>query len=225
MELNPPETRVRAKGTHRLVRSRYPAVDVFADVAPANDRDALTDLESWTNDRVENDLGQRPMLPPSELATGSNASIVNAAFCHPHPAGGRFTSARLGGWYAGLELRTAHAEVVFHWWRELEEVGRTSGRVQARQYLADFDATFHDVRDHRRYASLYSAKSYRTSQQLGARLRAAGSNGIAYGSVRDRGHDCVVAFRPKLVRKVRQGAHFEYVWSGNAVPEITRLTK
>jgi hypothetical protein len=225
LELNPPETRVRAKKTHRLIRSRYPTVDAFADVSAADDRDALTDLESWTNDRIENELGQRLILPPPELATGSNASIINAAFCHPHPSGGRFTSGQLGGWYAGIELRTAHAEVIFHWRREFEEVGLTSGRVQARQYLADFDATVHDVRDRGRYASLYSPKTYRRSQKLGLRLRAAGSNGIIYDSVRDPGHDCIVAFRPKLVRNVRQGAHFEYVWSGGAVPEIRQLTK
>jgi hypothetical protein len=193
-------------------------------VSPTADRNALADLESWTNDRIENDLGQRTILPASELATGPNASVVNGAFCHPRPAGGRFTSATLGGWYAAIELRTAHAEVAFHWWREFEEIGRPSGRVEARQYLADFDAAFHDVRSRRRYRALYSPRSYRRSQKLGERLRAAGSNGIAYDSVRDPGHDCVVAFRPKLVLNVRQGAHFEYVWSEDPVPEIRRLT-
>jgi hypothetical protein len=27
------------------------------------------------------------------------------------------------------------------------------------------------------------------------------------------------------VRNAHQGAHFEYIWSGSAVPEIRRLTK
>ncbi len=225
MELNPPKTRVRAKQTHRLIRSRYPTVDAFVDVSPADDRDTLTDLESWTNDRIENELGERLVLAPSELATGPNASVINAAFCHPNPSGGRFTSGQLGGWYAAKELRTAHAEVIFHWWREFEEVGLTSGRVQARQYLADFDTILDDVRDRRHYASLYNAKSYRRSQKLGARLRGDGSNGLIYDSVRDPDHDCLVVFRPKLVRNAHQGAHFEYIWSGSAVPEIQRLTK
>ena len=225
MELSPAETRVRARKTHRLIRSRHPAVDTFADVSPPGDRDALTDLESWTNDRIQNELGERPILPVSELATGANASVVNASFCHPHPSGSRFTSGRLGGWYAAIELRTSHAEMIFHWWQELEEIGLTSGRLQAREYLADFDARFHDVRDRARFAPLYSPKSYRRSQQLATRLREAGSNGIVYDSVRDPGHDCIVAFRPRLVRKVRQGAHFEYVCSGRPVPEIRRLTR
>ena len=65
--------------------------------------------------------------------------------------------------------------------------------------------------------------SYAKSQALGNRLRAEGSNGIAYDSVRDPGHACLVAFRPKLVHNVRQGAHFQYVWRGGSVPEIRRL--
>jgi len=198
-------------------------VDVFADVSPPHDRDALTDLESWTNDRIQNDLGERVLLPRTELATGRNASIVNAAFCHPHPSGGRFTSGELGGWYAAFELDTAHAEVGFHWRAEFEEVGHISGRVEARDYLADFNAAFHDVRDRRRYRAVYNRTSYAKSQQLGGHLRSAGSNGIAYDSVRRPGHTCIVAFRPRLVLNVRQGAHFEYVWSGKPEPAIRRV--
>lgn len=200
-------------------------MDLFAAVSPAADREALADLESWTNDRIENDLGQRVLLPAPMLATAPNASVVNAAFCHPRPTGARFTSGRLGGWYAAIELRTAHAEVAFHWWREFAEVGVASGRVAARQYLADFDAAFHDVRNRRRFRALYSPTSHRRSQPFGARLRAAGSNGIVYDSVRDPGHACLVAFKPSLVRNVRQGAHFAFTWSGGPVPEIRRLTR
>ncbi|HXJ32663.1 MAG TPA: RES family NAD+ phosphorylase [Candidatus Eisenbacteria bacterium] len=193
-------------------------------MSPPQDRDALADLESWTNDRIQNDLGERILLPRAELATGRNASIVNAAFCHPHPSGGRFTSGDLGGWYAAFDLDTAHAEVAFHWRGEFEEVGHASGRVEARDYLADFNAAFHDVRDRRRFRSAYGARSYVASQKLGLRLRSAGSNGIVYDSVRHPGHTCVVAFRPRLVLNVRQGSHFEYVWSGKKEPAIRRVT-
>jgi hypothetical protein len=224
VELIPPETRLRGKKTHRLIPSRYPPVDLLADVSPAGDREALTDLESWTNDRIQNELGERVMLPRTEWVTGQNASVVMAAFCHPSPTGGRFTSAELGGWYAAFALRTAHKEVAFHRWREFEEVGATSGRVEMREYLANFNTTFHDVRDRKRHAALYDPASYAKSQTLGVRLRATGSNGLVYESVRDPGHHCVVAFRPKLVLNVRQGAHFEYVWSGSAQPEIRKIT-
>jgi len=222
---DPPARAVRVKGTHRLVRSRHPPRDVFAAISPAEDRDTLVDLESWTNDRIQNDLGERIALPRAEWATGPNASVVMAAFCHPHPAGGRFTSGTLGGWYAAFRLRTAHREVAHHWWAEFAEVGAASGRVEARQYLADFKAAFHDVRDRRRWAALYDPRSYARSQQLGDRLRRHGANGLVYDSVRDPGHDCLVAFRPTLVLAVRQGAHFEYVWTDGPVPRIRLLTR
>jgi len=225
VELIPPTSAVRVKDTHRLIRSRYPPRSVFAEISPAEDHDALADLEGWTNDRLQNDLEERVILPRSEWATGANASIVNAAFCHPHPAGGRFTSSVLGGWYAAFELTTAHREVAFHWWSEFTEVGAATGRVEARQYLADFNSTFHDVRDRRRHRALYDPESYAESQAFGARLRADSSNGIVYDSVRHLGHDCLVAFRPKLVRRVRQGAHFEYVWSGGTVPSIRKVPR
>jgi hypothetical protein len=223
--LTPPEARVRFAATTRLVRSRHPPENVFARISPAADHDALTDLESWTNERIQNDTGERVLLPESEGVTGPMATIVMAAFCHPRPTGGRFTSGMVGGWYAAAALRTAHAEVAHHWWRELDEVGATAGRVEARQYLADFDSTLHDVRNRRRHAALYAPHSYAAGQRLGSRLRREGANGIVYDSVRDPGHACVVAFRPKLVRRVRQGAHFEYVWSGHPTPRIRRLTR
>lgn len=223
MELTPPETVLRVRNTHRLIRSRFPPRNVFADVSPPGDHETLAELEGWTNERLQNERGERIVVPRAEWATGPNASIVMAAFCHPRPTGGRFTPPPLGGWYAAFELRTAHAEVSHHWWAEFAEVGADAGRVEARQYLADFAAGFHDVRDRRRFRALYDPDGYTAPQALGTRLRDASSNGVVYDSVRDPGHACLVAFRPRLVRRVRQGAHFAYVWSGSPTPTIERL--
>ncbi len=222
--MTPPLARLQGRTTHRLIPSRFPPVDVFADVAGPQDRAALADLESWTNDRIQNELGERVLVPRSEWATGNNASVVMAAFCHPNPAGGRFTSPDLGGWYAAFALRTAHKEVAFHRRQEFAEVGVTTGRVEMREYLAAFSAAFHDVRDRSQCAAVYSPTSYVRSQAFGGRLREADSNGILYDSVRDPGHPCLVAFKPKLVLNVRQGAHFEYTWSDSSQPEIRKFT-
>jgi hypothetical protein len=221
--LTPPLAQLRGRKTHRLIPSRFPPVDVFATVAKPGDRDALTDLESWTNDRIQNELGERVLVPRADWATGNNASVVMAAFCHPNPAGGRFTSPDLGGWYAAFAIRTAHKEVAFHRWQEFAEVGVTTARVEMREYLANFSDVFHDVRDRGEFAAVYSPASYVRSQAFGVRLRKAGSNGIIYDSVRDPGHHCLVAFKPRLVLNVRQGTHFEYAWSGSSLPEIRKL--
>ena len=89
-------------------------------------------------------------------------------------------------------------------------------------YLADFDATFHDVRV-RRFSRYLNPDSYKASQRLGRRLLDQASNGIIYPSARDRGGTCIVCFRPKLVGGVRQGGFYEYRWTGERQPAITKL--
>jgi RES domain len=224
MTPTPPRTVLRVRGTHRLIASRYPSAGILDEISSPEELDHVIDLESWTNDRIQAELGQLPLVPRDEWVTGvRNASVVMAAFCHVPPGGGRFTAPPLGGWYAAFTLATAHRESIHRRTLELLEVGTLDLRVQVREYLADFAATFHDVRRRRRFAALYDPESYAVSQPFGGGLRDAGSNGIVYRSVRDPGGQCLVAFRPRLVRNVRQGAHFEYVWRGRREPEVRRL--
>lgn len=219
-----PTASVRWRGTHRLIASRWPTVGVFDAVASADDLRDIIDLESWTNDRLQTEVGQLQRLPPARWVVGvPNASVVMAAFCHPSADGGRFTTAALGAWYAAQALETAHREVAHRRWLELLEVGVHEARLEMRQYRADVQGVFHDVRDRRRFAALHDPDSWAASQQVGTALRDGGSNGILYDSVRHPGHACAVVFWPELVRNVRQGAHFEYVWRGTPEPLIRQL--
>jgi hypothetical protein len=222
--VTPPIRRIVRRRTHRLVPSRYPAVGIFDAVARPEDLATIIDLEGWTNDRLQAEVGQLPLLPQSEWIVGvPNASVVMAAFCHPAPEGARFSSPDLGAWYAAFELRTAHREAAHRRRREFEEVRRSPSRVQMREYLAGFRASFHDVRPAARWPRLHHPTSYRDSQRLAARLRAGGAAGIVYESVRDPGRHCLAAFRPRLVLGVRQGAHFEYRWDDGADAVVRRI--
>ena len=222
--MTPPLRRIVRRRTHRLVPSRYPTVGIFDTVARPEDVAAVIELEGWTNDRLQAELGQLPLLPSSEWLVGvPNASVVMAAFCHPAPDGARFNGPELGAWYAAFELRTAHAEATYRRRREFEEVRRMPSRVQMREYLAGFRGAFHDVRPASRHPRVHHPTSYRDSQRLAARLRADGSAGIVYESVRDPGRHCLVAFRPRLVLGVRQGIHFEYTWDRAGAVAIRRL--
>lgn len=215
---------VRLADTHRLIPSRFPAVGLFDAVASAGDLEAVLELEGWTNDRIAAELGVVHMLPTDEWLTGApNASIVMAAFCHPHPDGGRFNTPDLGAWYAALALDTAIAETVFHRTRELDEIGVYETFVHMRQYLADFDCALHDVRPSPAFDDCHDPDSYSAGQALCRTLRPAGSNGVLFRSVRHAGGECVACYRPKLVGNVRQGAHFEYRWDGARVPRVTKL--
>lgn len=185
----------------------------------------MIELAGWTSDRVSAELGIIRSIPPGEWVLGrSHATLVMAAFCHPRPSGGRFNDAGIGAWYAAVALQTAHAEAAHHRAAELAEVGISDARLEMRQYRADFDAAFHDVRaDTPANRPLHDPDSYRASQALAARLRDSGVDGIAYRSVRHPGGTCLACFRPPLVRNVRPGAQFEYRWSGRRMPTIRAL--
>jgi hypothetical protein len=232
----PPLSSVRWSRTCRLIPTRYPSVGLFDRVAAPADLEALIELESWTNDRISNELGLLHTIPKDEWVTGRPmASVVMAAYCHPHPHGGRFSNDRRGAWYAARTLTTALAESVFHRTSEIAEVGLFETRMQLRLYHADFNAAFHDVRDGgRTFAELYRPDSYEKSQAVARDLLAAGSNGIVYRSVRhmkerrqgvpvDEGGECLACFRPALVRNVRVAAHYEFRWEGAPTPRVTRL--
>jgi hypothetical protein len=193
-------------------------------VASALDLRALFELEGWTNDRISTELGILSIVPEEEWVTGPMASVVMAAFCHPRPDGGRFSGPNRGAWYAGRSLRTALAESIYHRTRELAEVGAFETRVEVRLYLADIRGAFHDLRSSNpAFAAYYDPDSYDASQELGERLLVEGSNGVLYRSVRDPRGQCVVSFRPRLVRNVRIAGHFEYRWEGRPEPRVRRL--
>ena len=73
----------------------------------------------------------------------------------------------------------------------------------------------HDLRDQKPVQPLvYHNDNYAAGQHLVRTLREAGSNGIAYDSVRRTGGECVATFRPPLLSNTRQEQHLCYVWNG-----------
>ncbi len=218
----PPVTAIAWLRTCRLVPSRYPTIGVFDRVASPADLPELFELEGWTNDRLSNALGLLHTVPPEEWVTGPMASVVMAAYCHPHAAGGRFTDDTRGAWYAGRDLDTALAESIHRRTKELQEIGVLETRVQMRLYHADFDAVFHDVRGEG-WEHVHDPGDHQPGQKLGRALAGAGSNGIVYRSVRRQGGESVVSFRPRLVTNARPAGHFEYRWRGTTEPDVITL--
>jgi hypothetical protein len=234
----PPVSLVRQADTHRLVPSRHsPAGDsVLVGIADDDDHlQAIFELDAATNDRVLAAHGRLPGIGLDELVAGvPYAAVVNAAFCHAHPLGARFSGPDRGAWYAGFELATAQAEVAFHKSVQLAEVRRFDDSVTYDDYLADFSASFHDLRRGRGVRAYLDPDSYVASQALAERLLAAGSLGVVYPSVRrgrsrgrgarPRSHTargtCVACFRPALVGNVRRGRTYRFTWDGTPEPTI-----
>jgi RES domain-containing protein len=221
----PPVAIVRRLDTHRLVPSRHLPHDasVLAAVADADvDLQAIVDLDAATNDRLLAHEQRLPGIGLEELVFGvPHAAVVNAAFCHPHPLGARFSGPERGAWHAAFDLATSQAEVGFHKSVQLAEIGRFDESVTYDDYVADFSAAFHDLRHARGFRACLDPRSYVRSQALAERLLRADSLGVVYPSVRDPGGTCVACFRPALVSNVRRARTYRFTWKGKAQPVIS----
>ena len=220
-----PVTLVRQFDTHRLVPSQHlPTGDSVLTTIADDDAhlQAIFEIDAATNDRLL--AGRRPLpgIGTEELVFAvPHAAVVNAAFCHPHPLGARFSGPDRGAWYASFELATGQAEVVFHKSVQLAEIGRFEDTSTYDDYLADFSASLHDLRRARGVRRCLDPKSYVASQELAERLLAGGSLGVVYPSVRRAGGTCLACFRPALVSNVRRGATYRFTWSGTPTPTVT----
>jgi RES domain-containing protein len=200
-------------GTHRLIPAKYGAASVLESLPlPPRVLSDLSELDAATNERKIAENGGNPAIGLGELLFGvPEADIVNAAFTHPGPFGGRFNGPRRGAWYAGVEIETSVAEVAFHKRRFLAE-GRIKGKhiFDYIDFLADFSSLFHtlDVRERKDCLKPDPIpQCYEASQALANKLLFEGSNGIVYRSVRQPSGTCIACFRPALVfhpRRERQ---------------------
>ncbi|HVJ09183.1 MAG TPA: RES family NAD+ phosphorylase [Acidisarcina sp.] len=209
---------IRWNDTHRLIPSKYSASGTVLSRLSEDESDlhAWMELDSATNDRLLGEEGLLPGIGIHELVYGVGyAHIVNAAFTHAAPEGGRFNNHERGAWYAGLERETSLAEVAFHKLRQLEEVDWDQEETGTYDdYLADFATEMHDLRPSKPAFKKYLRPGpipdcYADSQQLATTLLEQQSNGILYPSVRRKEGTCVVCFRPALVYHVRQDARLE----------------
>ena len=64
-------------------------------------------------------------------------------------------------------------------------------------------------------AAVYAPDSYTASRALGMQLRAQGSRGVIYHSVRDEGGRCVGLFSPCGASGCLHAAYLIYVWNGS----------
>ncbi|MRW93676.1 RES domain-containing protein [Duganella sp. FT80W] len=224
VSLVPPLTTLRQFDTCRLLPSRFADLEDSV-LAPLAEDDAhlhdLFDLDNATNARLRTQNGGAAGISVDELVFGvPNFRIVNAAYTYAHPQGSRFNDGRRGAWYCAFDVETALAEVSFHKAVEYAEINRFDDSVQYQCMLADFTATFHDIRNQPRFEACLAADSYIESQTLAERLLDGGSLGLIYPSVRRDGGINLACFRPALVGNVRKGAAYRLTWQGSPIPNI-----
>ena len=207
----------------RLVPSRFPPLGLFDRVADPGDLDIVIAIESLTNDRLRDDIGDITLVPPDERVSGPGTTPIMAAFTHLNPEGSRFTDGRYGVYYAAIDIETAIAETRFHRTRFLAATNQPPIEIDMRSYASDLVAPLHDIRNRETdMPTIYTNEpmQYASAQILAKQLHDEGSNGIVYDSVRYTGGECVAVFRPRLLTPVKQGPHYCYVWDGVKITTV-----
>jgi hypothetical protein len=219
--VTPAVARVEWKPSRRIIPSRFPPIHLFERVANPEDWEALVELESLTNPRLRQETGDISLVPVEERISGPGTSMIMAAFTHLDSAGSRFTDGTYGLFYTTPDLETAIAETRYHRERFMRETNEEPIHLDMRVYLTDLDAGLHDIRHQQSVHSLvYHSDNYTAAQQLARTLRAAGSNGIVYSSVRRRDGECAAVFRPRVLSNARQERHLSYVWDGARIRDV-----
>ncbi len=216
-------------GTHRLIPSKFSSGgSVLESLAlPSSVLADLSELDAATNERKVAERGAGEGITPRELLYGiPEAHIINAAFTHPGPYGGRFNGSRRGAWYAGTELETSIAAVSFHKRRFLENsrifVEHT---FEYTDFLADLSGMFHWLDASDRETCLQPdpiPECYVPSQALALKLLYERSNGVVYPSVRHPEGTCIACFRPALVFHPRRGETYHISVQAKSIISTSR---
>jgi len=211
-----PVAHVAWRPSYRLIPSRYPTVGLYDAIADPADLDVVFAVEALTNPRIRDELGELPLVPAEERVSGAGSTPIMAAFTHLNPEGSRFSDGSYGVYYAAHTLETAIAEVGHHRAVFLARTEEPAIDVDLRLVTASVDADLHDLRalDATAAAKILHPDHYAASQALGRRLRAAGSWGVHFPSVRHEGGLCVGIFRPRALGRARTGAHIALHWDG-----------
>lgn len=223
----PPTCHIEWTPSYRLIPSRFPPVGLYDCVADPADLEAVFYVENLTNPRLRQEAGDISLVPADDRVSGPGTTPIMAAFTHLDPEGSRFTDGSYGVYYAARSLDTAIAETRHSRARFLARTHEAPMEIDMRTYLTDVAGEMHDIRGNGNrgdLADVYRPDSYSAGQALGRELKAIGSRGIAYDSVRHQGGHCVAVFRPRVLFNCRQGPHFRYVWDGTEITDVLAIS-
>ena len=212
---DPPVSRVEWAGAVRIIRSAFPPIDLFEDIADPADWPLLISAEQKTNPRIMASIGNLDLVPIERRVGGPGASWLMAPFTHISPdRPSRFTDGSYGVFYVGKVFETALFETIHHHARFMARTAESPGWTsQFREIVLSVSADLHDLRRAAGHPAL-AGDSYAASQALAKTLRSAGSDGVVYPSTRHAGGECAGLFYPDCASDPVQGRHLDYHWDG-----------
>ena len=212
----PPRSRIQWKGYHRIISSRFPPIDLFERVSPAEDWEVLAEIEGLTNQRLRQSYGDISLVPPTRRVSGPGASYTMAPFVHVSPdRPSRFSDGNeFGVFYAAQDFATAVLEIAYHRAKFFAATNDEPLKTEERVLKGSIDATLHDIRADK-WKDAHHPNDYSTSQVLAKKLRnEEDSNGIIYNSVRKPGGQNFATFWPDVMDIPIQTKHIGYHWNG-----------
>ncbi len=205
------------QSTYRVIRSIYPPVDLFEDIADAADWELVMSAEAKTNPRVRDEIGSIHLVPPERRVSGPGATLIMAAFCHisaHRPS--RFSNGAYGVYYAGDSFEVALRETIYHFEQFMRATDEPPAHADYRELVGAINANLHDLRGNPEFESALDPHDYTASQLLAQNLRnAENSDGFIYPSVRHPAGEAIAIFWPDVVSIPMQGRHLRYWWNGS----------
>jgi len=208
---------VQWHGAVRIIRSLYPPIDLFEDIADPADWPLLLAAEQKTNPRVLQSVGRLDLVPTARAVSGPGASYLMSPFTHAstdRPS--RFSDGSYGVLYVADRFETALFETIHHHARFMASTHEPPGWTsQFREIVLDVEGRLHDL--HEAQPAVFDPVDYAAAQAVAVELHRAQSDGVLYPSVRLRSGRCVGLFYPDLAHNPVQGRHLDYHWDGARV--------
>ena len=212
----PPLSRVRWPRAYRLVRSAYPPIDPFEDIADPADRQLVSAAEAKSDPRVRDEVGAVHLVPPERRVAGPGARWAMAPFSHvSRDRPSRFSDGSYGVYYAGDRFEVALAETVFHFERFMATTDEEPATADYRELIGHVDTELHDLRDPVVFNAALDPNDYTAAQSIARELRGNhSSDGIVYPSVRYAGGEAMGTFWPDVAGIPVAHRHLCYRWNG-----------
>jgi len=198
--------------SHRIIRTIYPPVDLFEDIADPADWELLTAAEAKTNPRIRDAVGNLSLVPVARRVSGPTASLVMAAFTHvSRDRPSRFSDGSYGVWYCGDRVEVALAETAHHFERFMRATGEPPSEADYRELVCAVRGQVADCADQ----AVLDPDDWRGDQILGRVVREGGGDGVHYPSVRFPAGRALALFWPDCIElPVNQARQFRYSWDG-----------
>jgi hypothetical protein len=196
---------------YRIIRTIYPPVDLFEDIADPADWELLVSAEAKLNPRIRDEVGNLALVPVTRRINGPTASIAMGAFTHvsvDRPS--RFSDGTYGVWYCGNRVEVALAETAYHFQRFMRATSEPPADADFRLLTCAVSGQMETAPGE----CLIDA-DWAPGQLLGRLVREKELDGILYRSVRYPAGQAAAIFWPNcLMLPITQNQQFRYRWDG-----------